>query len=39
MWFFEDLTELRNFAIVFVIMLVLALWAYKKLKKDIPDVL
>ena len=38
-WFFEDLTELRNFAIVFVIMLVLALWAYKKLKKDIPDVL
>lgn len=38
-WFFEDLTELRNFAIVFLIMLVLALWAYKKLKKDIPDVL
>ena len=38
-WFFEDPTELRNFAIVFVIMLVLALWAYKKLKKDIPDVL
>ncbi len=38
-WFFEDFSELRNFAIVFIIMLALAVWAYKKLKKDIPDVL
>ena len=38
-WFFENLSELRNFGIVFVIMLALAVWAYKKLKKDIPDVL
>ena len=38
-WFWEAPTELRNYAIVTVIMAILALWAYKKLRKDIPDVL
>lgn len=38
-WFWEHPSELRNFAIVLVIMMILAVWAYKKLKKDIPDVL
>ena len=38
-WFWENPGELVNFAIVFIVMLVLALWAYKKLIKDIPDVL
>ena len=38
-WFWEHPAELRNFAIVLVIMVILAVWAYKKLKKDIPDVL
>lgn len=38
-WFWEDLTSLRNFAIVYAVMLGLALWAYKRLVKEIPDVL
>lgn len=38
-WFWENPTELINFAIVFIVMAVLAVWAYKKLKKDIPDIL
>lgn len=38
-WFWENPIEIRNFFIVYVVMLVLAVWAYKKLKKDIPDVL
>lgn len=38
-WFFEVPTEIRCYLIVFIIMAILALWAYKKLYKDIPDVL
>ena len=38
-WFWEDPQPLINFAIVYIIMLLLAVWAYKKLRKDIPDVL
>ncbi len=38
-WFWEDPTDLRNFAIVFAVVVVLALWAYKKLIKSIADVL
>ena len=38
-WFWEAPTELRNYAIVTVVMAALALWAYKNLRKDIPDVL
>lgn len=39
MWFFEDWTDLRCYVIVLAIMILLALWAYRKLQKDIPDVL
>ena len=38
-WIWEDLSALRNFMIVYVLMVILAVWAYKKLKKDVPDVL
>lgn len=38
-WFWETPTEMRNFVIVFAVMLVLSIWAYRKLRKDIPDVL
>lgn len=38
-WFWEVPGEMRNFLIVFVIMVILAVWAYKKLIKEIPDVL
>lgn len=38
-WFWEDWHQLVNFAIVYGVMLLLAAWAYRKLKKDIPDVL
>lgn len=38
-WIWENLGELRNFFIVYLVMIVLSLWAYKKLRKDIPDVL
>lgn len=38
-WFWENPQELLNFAIVYVVMVVLAVWSYKKLRKDIPDVL
>lgn len=38
-WFWENTIELRNFAIMYILMTLLSLWAYKKLKKDIPDVL
>lgn len=38
-WFWENEQELLNFIIVYVIMVLLAVWAYRKLKKDIPDVL
>ena len=38
-WFWETSVEMRNFAIIYVIMTLLAIWAYRKLKKDVPDVL
>ena len=38
-WFWEDWQQLVNFAIVYVVMMVLAVWAYRRLHKDIPDVL
>ena len=38
-WFWENWQPLVNFAMVYGIMALLACWAYKKLKKDIPDVL
>lgn len=38
-WFWETPMEMRNFAIVTVVMAILAVWAYQKLRKDIPDVL
>lgn len=38
-WIWEDLTALGAFAIVFVIMTTAALWSYRKLIKEIPDVL
>lgn len=38
-WFFEDTLGLSCYCIVFAIMLIGALWAYKKLYQDIPDVL
>ncbi|MDD4376610.1 MAG: ABC transporter permease [Eubacteriales bacterium] len=38
-WFWERPEELLNFGIVLFIMILLAVWAYKKLRKDIPDVL
>lgn len=38
-WFWESPIEMRNYFIVTAVMFVLAVWAYKKLRKDIPDVL
>lgn len=38
-WIWENPIELRNYFIVTFIMLVLAVWAYKKLNKDVHDVL
>ena len=38
-WFWETPGQMRNFIIVYVVMLALAVWAYKKLRRDIPDVL
>ena len=38
-WFWNDIVELRNFFIVYIIMTILAIWSYKKLRQDIPDVL
>lgn len=38
-WFFEQPKRLLYFFIITTIMLVLAIWAYRKLRKEIPDVL
>ena len=38
-WFFEDLYMMRCYLICLVVITVLALWAYNKTYKDIPDVL
>lgn len=38
-WFWESPQDIINYLIVLVVMVTLAVWAYKKLRKDIPDVL
>lgn len=38
-WFFEQPKRLIYFAVVLLVMLVLSIWVYKKLRKEIPDVL
>lgn len=38
-WFWETPNEIGNFVIVLLVMSIFSVWAYKKLKKDIPDVL
>lgn len=38
-WFWQEPKSLLCFLILTIIMIVLGLWAYKKLKKEIPDVL
>ncbi|MBR5128597.1 MAG: ABC transporter permease [Firmicutes bacterium] len=38
-WFFESPVELRNYFIVLALMIALACWAYKKVYKDLSDVL
>lgn len=38
-WFFEQPKRLFYFVIITAIMLVIAIWTYKRLRKEIPDVL
>ena len=38
-WFFEQPKRLLYFVIIAAIMLVIAIWTYKRLRKEIPDVL
>ena len=38
-WFFEDLYAMRCYLIVMIVIIIGAVWAYKKLYKDIPDVM
>lgn len=38
-WFWEQPKRLMYFCIITLILLVLALWAYRKVRKEIPDVL
>lgn len=38
-WFWEQPRQLISFIIITMVMIWLALWAYKKLRKEIPDVL
>ncbi len=38
-WFFDDIGSIGSYLIVLVIMIIGAVWAYKKLYKDIPDVM
>lgn len=38
-WFFEDMYSIRCYFIVLFVMIVLAIWAYRKLNKEIRDVL
>ena len=38
-WFWEQPKRLLYFVTVLIIMIILALWAYRKTKKEIPDVL
>lgn len=38
-WFFEQPKRLLYFGIILLVMIVLAIWIYRKLRKEIPDVL
>ncbi len=38
-WFFEQSKRLMYFAIIYAVLVILSFWAYKKLRKEIPDVL
>lgn len=38
-WFFDDYISLASFLLVLVVMTLLGFWSYKKLIKEIPDVL
>ena len=38
-WFFEDMYSMRCYLIVIVVMVILSVWAYNKLYKDIADVM
>ncbi|MCI9178200.1 MAG: ABC transporter permease [Clostridia bacterium] len=38
-WFWEQPKRLLYFAVITVVLLLLTIWAYKKLRKEIPDVL
>lgn len=38
-WFFEDSQAIINYCIVLLVMIIGAVWAYKKLYRDIPDVM
>ena len=38
-WFFEQPKRLLYFALIFLVLVLMTLWAYKKLRKEIPDVL
>lgn len=38
-WFWEDPVELGCFFITFLVFTLLALWAYRRLRKEVPDVL
>ena len=38
-WFWDEPIQLAIFVAVFVVMAIAALWSYKKLIKEIPDVL
>lgn len=38
-WFFEQPKRLAYFIVITILLLVLTIWTYKKLRKEIPDVL
>ena len=38
-WFFEEPAELLQYCIVLLVFLLMALWAFNKLRKEIADVL
>ena len=38
-WFWQEPEKLICFLIVFLVIMIFAIWAYKKLRKEIPDVL
>ncbi len=38
-WFWETPGQMRNYVVVLMVLTALSIWAYRKLHKDIPDVL